>query len=647
MTNATKFEKLFEPARIGKMRLKNRIVMPPMMTGYGAEGGYVSQRLIDYHEARARGGVGLIIIEVVAPHQQCQAGNSQLMIGDDDHLPSFRELVDAVHKHDARIALQLQHSGWEIRAGKRVQVAPSAIVVPPRLVGVYGETPHELTAGEIGEMVQWFGAAARRAREAGFDGVEVHGAHQYLIASFLSSSTNQRQDRYGGTVENKARFLIEVLQAIREAAGPDYPVWPRLNGQEYGVENGVTIEETRQVARMAAGAGARAIHVSAYAAGSDVTKAPIADTPGFLVPLAKEVKRVTSLPVITVGRLDPEIGERVLKEGRADLIAIGRGLMADPEIPNKVAGGRLDEIRPCIGCMDCIERPRADGQGTACAINAAMGREREYLIQPAGKVKKVVVVGGGPAGLEAARVAALRGHQVLLLEKEPRPGGLLNVAALPPHKGDIVPWVKYLVSQAEKAGVEIRLNTEVTPELVMQNQPDAVVVATGGVPATPEIPGADGPNVVTAQDALSGKAAVGQNVVIIGGGMVGCETGDYLAEKGKNVVIIEVLKRMAADMAPMARRRLIDGLRRKQVVLLTDATCEEITEGSVIVTTGEGKKETVQADTVILAVGYRANDDLFRAVKGKVPEVCCVGDCVQPQRIREAVNDGYQAGLSL
>jgi len=644
--NKPQFKKLFEPVQIGQMQIKNRIVMPPMGTLYATEQGYVSQRNIDYYEARARGGAGLIITEITAPDLQCQ-GPHQLGLGDDRYIPGWRELVEAVHQHGAKIAVQIQHSTMETREGKVVQVGPSPVVVPTRVMGVYAGTPHELTTDEIGEIVRWFAAAALRAREAGFDGVEVHGAHQYLVASFLSSATNMRQDRYGGTVENKARFLIEILQAIREAVGADYPVWARINAQEYGVENGVTIDETKQVVPMAVDAGAQAIHVSAYAAGSYVTKAPIADTPGFLVSLAEEVKKVTSVPVIAVGRLDPEIGERILEEGKADLISIGRRLMADPELPNKAAEGRLDEINPCIGCMECIERLERSGEGVACIINAAMGREREYQIQPTAKKKKVAVIGGGPAGMEAARVAALRGHKVSLFEKEPRLGGQLNMAALPPYKGDIVPWVNYMANQVRKNGVEIKLGIEATPELIAESQPDAVVVATGGIPVIPEIAGADRPGVVTAQDILSGKAEVGQNVVVIGGGMVGCETGHYLVEQGKKVVIIEILKRMAADMFPMTRRRLMDGLREKQVVMLTSVTCEEIMEDGVTVTTSEGKKDTIPADTVILAVGYRANGDLLKAMEGKVPEVYCIGDSSEPRRIREAVNDGYRTGLSL
>lgn len=645
MTKRT-FKKIFEPLNIGKMPLKNRIALPPMGTGYSEEGGYVGQRLIDYYEARASGGAGLIIVEGTAPSLRCRGGR-QLTLGDDRYLPGWRELAKAIHQHGAKVAVQLHHAGMEIRDGNYVQVSPSPVIVPRRMVGISGKPPHELTTDEIREIVQWFADATKRAREAGIDAVEIHGAHQYLVASFLSSATNMRRDRYGGTVENKARFLIEIIQAMREAVGPDYPIWPRINAEEYGFENGITLEETKQVVPLAVKAGAQAIHVSAYAAGSYVTKAPLSDTPGLLVPLAEAVKKVARVPVIAVGRLDHEVGEKVLEEGKADVIAIGRRLIADPELPNKVAEGRLDDIRPCIGCMECIERVGSREQGLSCTINAATGREREYRIQPATKRKRVMIVGGGPAGMEAATVAALRGHHVTLFEKESRLGGQLNLAALPPNKSDIAPWLNYLVGQLKKAGVNTRLNTESSSGLISKSQPDAVIIATGGTPLIPDIPGIGSRNVVTAQDVLSGKAEAGEKVVIIGGGQVGCETGLYLAEKGKRVVIVEILKRMASDMGPMVRRRLMDGLRQRQVIMLTNAKCEAITEHGVTVTSAEGRKDTYPADSVILAVGSGKNDNLFKGLQDKVPEVYCIGDASQPQGIMEAVRDGYRVALSL
>ena len=651
---AARFKKVFEPAGIGEMKLKNRIIMPPMGTNYAEAGGAVSQRMIDYYEARARGGVGLIIVEGSAPGLQCNISflgspSYQASLGDDKFVPGWKKLTDAAHKYNARIAIQIMHGTLENWNGKAVQVSPSPLIVPARFMGILGGPPHELTVEGIAERVEWFASAARRAREAGFDGVEVHGAHQYIVAAFLSSATNQRTDKYGGSVENKARFLVEILQAIKKEAGPDFPVWVRFNAQEWGVENGITIEETKQMVPLVVEAGAQALHVSGYGVGSYITTAPISDTPGFLVPLAEEVKKLTNVPVIAVGRLDLELGERILEEGKADLIAIGRRLLADPDLPNKTAEGKLGEITPCIGCMECIERLAFDerGEGVTCVVNPALGREREYQIKPVSKAKNVVVVGGGPAGVEAAIVAAQRGHKVTLFEKDAKLGGQLNIAALPPFKGDIFTWIDYLANQVEKAGVEVKLNTDATAEIVTKGNPDAVVMATGGTPAMPDIPGIDKSNVVTAQDVLSGKAKAGQNVVIIGGGMVGCETGHYLAEQGKTVTIIEILKRMASDMFPMARRRLMDGLRSKKVTLLASATCEEIKEGNVQVTTAEGKRETIPADTIVIAVGYKANNHLYKALEGKVPETYCIGNSAEPRKILEATSEGYQAGLAL
>jgi len=651
---ASRFSKIFEPSNIGQLKLRNRIVMPPMGTNYAEAGGAISQRMIDYYEARARGGTGLIIVEGSGPSVRCSISfwgspSHQASLGDDKFIPGWRKLTDAVHKHNTRIAVQMMHGTLENWNGKAVQVGPSPVMVPTRMMGILGVPPHGLTVDEIAERVEWFASAARRAREAGFDGVEIHGAHQYIISAFLSSATNQRKDRYGGSVQNKARFLIEILRAVKREVGAGFPVWVRFNAQEWGIENGITIEETRQMVPLVVKAGAQALHVSGYGAGSYITRAPIADTAGFLVPLAEDLKKLANVPVIAVGRLDLELGEKILEEGKADFIAIGRRLLADPDLPNKGAEGRLDEVVPCIGCMECIDRLVFDerGEGVTCVVNPALGKEKSYQIQPAGKPKSVVVAGGGPAGMQVAVVAAKRGHDVTLLEKEAKLGGQLNIAALPPVKCDIFPWLDYLVSQVARTGVKVELNTDATAETVTGRKPDAAVIATGGIPTMPDIPGIDKPNVVTAQDVLSGKVKIGQKVVIIGGGMVGCETGHYLVEQGKTVTITEILKRMANDMFFMARRRLMDGLRSKKVTLLTSATCEEIKEGGVHVTTAEGKREIVPADTIVIAVGYKANDRLYRDLEGKVSEIRCIGSSSEPRRILEATSEGYQTGLAL
>jgi 2,4-dienoyl-CoA reductase-like NADH-dependent reductase (Old Yellow Enzyme family)/thioredoxin reductase len=634
------FKKLFEPIRIGQMRLKNRIVMSSMGTKYSVDHGHVSQRQIDYYEARAKGGVGLINTEMTAISSTGRHRDSQAAISDDSYIPGFHSLAEAVHKHGAKIAVQLNHAGREIDTASTgfPPVGPSAV---PTTSGII---PHVLTTEEIAEIVQQFSAAARRAKEAGIDGVEIHAAHSYLLASFISGAFNKRTDNYGGTIQNRARFLIEVIQAIRKVVSTDYPVWFRMNGQEFGLENCLTIGEARQVAKMAVDAGAQAIHVSAYGWGAYVTKAPHALAPGVLLPLAEEIKKAVSVPVIAVGRLDPELAERAIEEGKADLIAMGRRLLADPELPNKVFELRLQDINPCIVCMECGPRSNIP---ISCTVNAATGRERELRITPADKTKRVVVVGGGPAGMETARVAALRGHQVTLFEKESKLGGLLSIAAKPPHKEELLPLLGYLSRQVEKAGVDIRLKTEATAESIIENKPDVVIIASGGTPAIPDIAGINRANVVTVEDVLSGKSKTGKNVIIIGGGIVGCETGNFLADKGKNVTILEIQKNMAQDMWPSLKVRLMNDLIGEKVAMLTGTVCEKIETDGVIITTNDSGKRKIPADTIIIAVGYKANDNLFKALQGKAPSIFCIGDSSEPGKISNAILNGNRIALSI
>ncbi len=441
MSNS-QFKKLFELGVIGRMQIKNRIVLAPMGTNYCDNKGYVNQRIIDYYEERARGGVGLLIIEGLAVDSRGRRRFAELSLANDRYIPGLCRLVKAIHKQKTKIAPQLLHRGQQARS----VVTGQQPVSPSPLSTTGGEIPHELTADEIDEIVSRHAATAKRALEAGFDGVEIHGAHGYLISQFLSSAANRRTDKYGGVVESKARFLIDIIRAIREVVGPVYPVWVRLTAQEYGIEGGIHLEETKRVAQMAVQAGVDAIHISAFGYG-DYASVITPDSPGSLVPLAAEIKKVVNVPVIAVGWLDPEIGERLLAAGQADFICIGRRLFADPEIAVKVSSGRTEDIRPCIGCLECMDSVARNFIPARCTVNPNLGREKQSILKPAKKRKGVMVVGGGPAGLEAAIVSALRGHQVTLIEKSSRLGGQLNLAGLPPYKEPILALTDYMTLQ--------------------------------------------------------------------------------------------------------------------------------------------------------------------------------------------------------
>lgn len=635
---------LWEPFRLGQMELKNRIVMPPMVTRYGSENGFVTERARNYYEARARGGAALLIVEATYIHSGGHAFANQLGVSDDGFISGLSELVQVIHRHGARAAIQLHHGGRTAKSelSGLPLVAPSPLAIPG------GEVPRELTIEEIAEIVACFARAALRAQKAGFDGVEIHGAHSYLVDQFLSRTSNRRQDIYGGDLPNRARFLIEIIKAVKEATGKDYPVWCRINGKEYGVEEGTTLKEAQETARMAQEAGIDAIHVSAFGPASPTNLTSAAFQPAVIEDLAAGIKKAVSVPVIAVGRITPEAGEKILKEGKADLIAIGKALLADPEFPGKAASGRLEDITPCIICMGCRDDLRSTTfAGIRCSANAVLGKEAEYKMAPAKRPRKVLVVGGGPAGMEAARVAALRGHRVTLCEKEPRLGGQLLTATVSPHKDRIRPLAEYLETQVRKLGVEINLGTEATAALVEQINPQAVILATGVTAITPDIPGLNQAHPVHATDVLSGRVAVGDSVVVIGGELVGCETAEFLAEKGKKITVTRRGPEMALGVGPSLRTFFLNRLAEKGVTVLPGIKYNEVTPDGLVVTTKEGEKKTIAADNIVLAAGSTPNNKLYRELEGKVPEVHLVGDCAEPRTIRDAIADGFRTAYQL
>ena len=635
--------RLWEPFRIGRMELKNRVVMPPMVTRYASDDSFVTERTKDYYEARARGGAGLIIVEATYVHRQGRAFANQIGISEDKFIPKLSELTNVVHRHGARIAIQLHHGGREAKAA----LSGLQPIAPSPLPGMAGEMPREMTVEEIAETVAYFAEAAVRARKAGFDGVELHGAHGYLIDQFLSPTSNKRKDEYGGDVRHRARFLLEVIAAVKEAVGEEYPVWCRMDGKEYGVE-GITLEDAQRTARLAQDAGLAAIHVSAWGPAPPTNRTTPTFVSAVIEELAEGVKKAVSIPVIAVGRITPEDAERMLRQGKADLIAVGKAVLADPEWSNKVASGKVDDINPCIicnGCRDDIRNPAVSG--IRCSVNAALGRERESKIVPAAKAKKVLVVGGGPAGMEAARVAALRGHRVTLWEKESRLGGQLIPAAIPPHKDRIAPLAKYLETQLSKLGVKVQRGKKATAAAVAEFNPDAVVVATGVRPLVPDIPGLDKAKAVQAEAVLEGKVEVGNKVAIIGGELVGCETAEFLADRRKQVTVMRRGPEMATGVGPSNRAFFLSRLLDKGVTLLREVRYDGVSSEGVIITTRDGEKRTIEADTVVLAAGSVPDTALYDAIKGKFAEVYRIGDCAEPRTIRDAISEGFRTGQKI
>jgi len=636
--------KLFQPVNVGKMELKNRLVVPPMGSGFSAPDGTVTDRLIEYHEARARGGFGLIIVEVTAIDPLGKGTPIELGIWDDKFMPGLRRLVDRIHAAGAKIAIQLHHAGREtfsFSLGGQQAVAPSPFPDP-----IIREVPRELTVEEIKSLVEAYAQGARRAKESGFDAVELHGAHGYLIAQFMSAYANKRTDEYGGDLEGFLRFPLDIVHRARELVGPDYPILFRISGDE-AVPEGRTIDESVVVAKRLVEAGVDALHVSVGVYESSyLTSAPPAMEPGFNAAAAATIKQAVSVPVIVVGRIvTPAVAEDIISSGKADLVAIGRASLADPEFAVKAAEGRDEDIVKCLSCNEgCIDALMIKPPIT-CTQNPALGREVEYASAGTANVKKVVVAGGGPAGLEAARTAALWGHRVTLYEKRDSLGGQALLAALPPTKEVWLEVVRCRVKDLQRLGVEIRLGSELTPEVVRELSPDVVIVATGSAPLLPDIPGTERDNVVTAQDVLSG-AQVGATVVVIGGGLVGCETADYLAQQGKDVTIVEMLRHTARDVSPAARYFLRRRLRERNVKMLTSTPVKAITAQGVVISS-DGEERTLEpVDTVVLATGARSVNDL-EAVKELVPEVYVIGDAASPGKMLQAVQQAAEVARSL
>jgi 2,4-dienoyl-CoA reductase (NADPH2) len=701
MTNP-KFKKLLEPGKIGSLKIKNRMIKSGAAARYwGAGDDQVSDRIKHYYEAFARGGVGLVVVEAptLIPVAARMKGNYRL--DDDKYIKGVSELTQLIHKYDCPAFVQFNHnSNWQ----KKMPWDPTpANYEPPRGASPVcvisemdnnNEMPREITIGEIQEIVDLFARTAVRAQKAGFDGLEINAASTHLIHSFLSRFWNKRHDAYGcDSLENRARFLVEILKEVKKRLGQDYPVEIIINGAEYGnligVENSecLTAEDSRGIARILQAAGADAIQVRCQWLGrhdaSFLTDhfsfpeppIPIKSFPeefdwslrgaGANMRLAAAMKKAITIPVLTVSRLDPELAEKLLREDAIDFACFTRRLIADPELPNKVAAGKLDDIAPCMSCTTC----KVMGGFRRCRVNATIGTDQSYVVAPATKKKKVVVVGGGPAGMEAARVAALRGHEVILYEKTRQLGGLLPLAAM--VKGleiECLPsLVNYLKGQMIKHGVDIRLGQEVNASVIEQIKPDVVILATGGIPAVPEITGIKNRKVVNSADLhrqlkfflkFMGPRTlrwltkiwmpIGKRVVIIGGDIHGCELAEFLVKRGRKVTIVDTAAVLGDGMINHLKAQLFWWFRKKGVTMISGAQkYVVINDKGLVVLTAEGYNRTIEADSIVPAVPMKPDTALLRSLEGKVPELYAIGDCHEPKLIVDAIGDGFSIARSI
>jgi 2,4-dienoyl-CoA reductase-like NADH-dependent reductase (Old Yellow Enzyme family)/thioredoxin reductase len=627
------------------MQLKNRMIMAPMATHYADEEGAVTERLNNYHAASPRGGVGLIIIESGYIHPLGRGGRNRLGLHDDGLIPGLKGLVNLIHSEGARICSQLHHAGRQVNVQATNGKYPvSASSIP---AGMEGIVPRTLKIGEIEELIAAFGQAARRSLEAGFDAILLHAGHGYLIHQFLSPLSNIRQDPYGGNFQRRLRFLKEVIHHCREITGKDFPLMVRISASEF-IPGGITLRDGQKIARQLEQWGVDAIHVSGGTHDTqEMELQPMAIPRGCLVPLAEGIKKVVRIPVAAVGRIaDPQMAEEILQAGKADLITLGRALLADPDFPRKTQEGRWADIRPCIACLQGCRGHLYQGKPITCLVNPQAGMEREYGVERALRRRKVFIIGGGPGGMEAARVAALRGHDVTLVEKNDRLGGQFHLASLPPGKEEIRFFLEYLAGQLQKLRVKVILNREFTPADFPQAEADVYILANGAVPKRPAIPGVDFKNVLTAWDALLAPERAGEKVLVVGAGAVGAETADFLAERGRKVSLIEMTQNIAADEEQINRKLLLRRLGEKGVKIRVKTQAKAVFPEGLEVE-GNGQKEVLRADTIVMATGVQETREFEDVLRSRQVEFYRIGDCQSPRKAIDAIHEGFQAALRI
>jgi len=635
---------LFEPFTIKGRNLKNRIVMPGLASFLIEDDGSINDKTVEHYRGRASGGPAMVIVEACAVSPEGIVSPHQARIFDDRFIEGLSRIARVMKAEGALPAVQIHHGGRQTssRVIKRKPFAPSNLPCPT----ISGEV-EPLSVEGIQDIIRKFGDAAARAVQAGFELIEIHGAHGYLINQFISKFSNIRDDAYGGDTTRRARFAVDVVREVRRRVGEDFPISFKISAQEF-VPGGLSVTESIEILKLLVAAGIDIVQVSA---GNDATPEwicqPMFMEKACLADSAATIKKALRIPVMAVGRInDPLLADALIRDGKADLVCMGRGLLADPEMPKKAQQGKLDDIRICIACNTCMESIFRKGR-VECLVNPTLGREKEMEIRPAEKKKKVMIVGGGPGGLHAGWVAAIRGHEVHLYEKQSRLGGQLNLGSVTRYKKEILSLIEFHKKQVEKAGISIHLNAEVTLETVKREKPDVVILSTGATPILPNVPGIERSIVVGLQEVLNGDPPEKKNAVVVGGGATGCEVAHHLAEHGSSVTIVEQLPKIALNLESITRKVLLKELRERGVRFLTGRKLSKVEESGVVVTAEDGTESFIEAGAVVIAIGNKPDNRLYEQIQSLGIPLYQIGDCLEPRSAKAAISEAATIGRSI